>query len=171
MPDRIIRDELLESERWLSLKDNADRLAFLALLLRADSLGNFTAERYRLLRLWRDFGIGTLALVNKTLTELVDHDLVRLYPADGREWLHIPRFGQRNTRYIKRVCPLSPWTTPEQKQRLAEDSQRAHTAGTLLAQPRREEKRKEVVVGSSSSPTRQGQKHLADYLYKKPTDL
>jgi hypothetical protein len=40
MPDRVIRDELLESERWLGLKDNADRLAYVALLLRADTYGN-----------------------------------------------------------------------------------------------------------------------------------
>ena len=77
MPDRIIRDELLQSEKWLSLKDNADRLAFVALLLSADSLGNFSAEPFRLLRLWRDFGINTAELVAKTTRELVDHDLRR----------------------------------------------------------------------------------------------
>jgi len=121
MPDRIIRDELLESERWLSLKDNADRLAYVALLLRADSLGDFSAEPFRLLRLWRDFGINTTALVSKTLTELADHDLIRLYQADVKPYLHIPRFQQR-TRYIKRVFPLSPWATDEQKQAVAHNS-------------------------------------------------
>ena len=145
MPDRIIRDELLESERWLSLKDNADRLAYLALLLRADSLGNFTAEPFRLMRLWRDFGISTLALVSKTVTELADHDLVRCYQVDDKSFVHIPRFGQRNTRYIKRVCPQSPWTTDEQKQRLADNSQCEHSVSTPRAQRAhvRDKKRRE----------------------------
>src|SRR3990167_1136654 len=95
MPDRIVRDELLESEKWLSLKDNADRLAFIALLLKADSLCNFSAEPFRLMRLWRDFGINTVLLVAKTMSELADHDLVRPYQVGDRLPLHIPRFGQR----------------------------------------------------------------------------
>src|SRR5260370_7814598 len=76
MPDRIIRDELLESERWLTLKDNADRLAYLALLLKTDTLGNFEAGEYRLLRLWRDFGINTLPRLPTTPPPLLDHNLV-----------------------------------------------------------------------------------------------
>lgn len=129
MPDRIIRDELLESERWLSLKDNADRLAFIALLLSADSLGNFSAEPFRLMRLWRDFGIGTTALVAKTLAELSDHDLIRLYAAEEKPHLHIPRFRQR-TRYLKRVFPHSPWTTTEQNQGIADNSPDCHLTVT-----------------------------------------
>ncbi len=121
MPDRVIRDELLESERWLTLKDNADRLAFIALLLKADSLGNFTAEPFRLMRLWRDFGINSAALVAKTLTELADHELIRCYEHEQKSYVHIPRFGQR-TRYVKRVFPISPWTTDEQKQLLEKNS-------------------------------------------------
>jgi hypothetical protein len=63
MPDRILRDELLSSDRWLSLggKDmdagNARRLAFVACVLTADSLGNMEATSTRLERLWRDFGL------------------------------------------------------------------------------------------------------------------
>ena len=121
MPDRIIRDELLESERWLSLKDNADRLAYISLLLKADALGNFSAEPFRLMRLWRDFGINTDSLVAKTLTELTNHDLIRLYQVCAKEFLHIPRFGQR-LRHVKRIFPLSPWTTDQEKQTLADNS-------------------------------------------------
>src|SRR4030095_10766546 len=139
MPDRVIRDELLESKRWLSLKDNADRLAYIALLLKADSLGNFSAEPFRLLRLWRDFGINTEAQVAKCLSELADHALVRLYQVEARPYLHIPRFGQR-IRYLYRVFPHSPWTTDEQKQRLMNYSPDSH----LTAVGRSEVKRSEV---------------------------
>lgn len=128
MPDRIIRDELMESERWLSLKDNADRLAYVALLLRADSLGNFTADHYRLMRMWRDFGINTLALTAKTVCELFEHDLIRLYEVDEKKLLHIPRFNTYS-RYLSRIYPLSPWTTDQQKQLLTKYS---HSANTVL---------------------------------------
>ena len=172
MPDRIIRDELLESERWLSLKDNADRLAYLSLSLRADSLGNYSAEPYRLMRLWRDFGINTQALVAKTLTELADHDLVRFYTAEDKPLIHIPRFGQRNTRYIKRVYPLSPWTTNEQKQQIAKHSQREHDVSTVLApQEKRREEKREVPSITRNSLGSAGQRHVQDFLYKKPTDI
>lgn len=132
MPDRIIRDEILESERWLSLKDNADRLAYIALLLKADPLGNFTAEHYRLMRMWRDFGINTLQLVAKTISELSDHDLIRLYEVGDKKLLHIPRFNAYS-RYLTRIYPLSPWTTDQQKQLLAKNSHGAHTAPALCS--------------------------------------
>ena len=142
MPDRIIRDELLESERWLALKDNADRLAFIALLLKADALGNFEASQHRLFRIWRDFGIATPALVTKTLTELADHDLIRLYDVDDKRYLHIPRFRQE-LRYVRRTFPPSPWTTSHEKQKLEANSRRDNDADTALtrrAHPRSEEK-------------------------------
>ena len=145
MPDRMIRDELLESERWLRLKDNADRLAFIALLLRADSLGNFSADLFRLVRLWRDFGISTEEHAAKTLSELVDQDLVRLYEVDGVRLLHIPRFQQR-VRYLTRIFPPSPWTTDEQKQKVlnkSPDYSQARTGSAPAEVKRSEVKRSE----------------------------
>lgn len=132
MPDRIIRDELLTSDRWLSLKDNADRLAFLACALTCDTLGNMEATPQRLVRLWRDFGIGSAQHVEQTLLNLVDLDLVRAYEHDGKRYLHIPRFRQ-SRRYLGRLNPLSPWTTHAEKQAIAENSQRARTDGARRA--------------------------------------
>src|SRR4030095_2179544 len=153
MPDRVTRDELLESKRWLSLKDNADRLAYIALLLKADSLGNFSAEPFRLLRLWRDFGMNTEARVAKCLSELADHDLVRPYQVESRPYLHIPRFGQR-TRYIKRVFPHSPWTTTEEKQAIIDNSPGAHRVRTAEVK-RSEVKRSEDLTNKGSSELKQ----------------
>jgi hypothetical protein len=151
VPDRLIRDEILESERWLRLKDNADRLAFIALLLKADSYGNFSADAFRLMRLWRDFGINNEPHACKTLTELADADLVRLYEVDGKAYLHIPRFGQR-ARYFKRVFPISPWTI-EHKQEVTNNSPVYSQVRTAEVK-RSEEKRSEVDLGLSISPTR-----------------
>ena len=106
------------------------------------------------MRLWRDYGINTLALVAKTLTELIDHDLIRLYPMEGKELIHIPRFLQRNTRYLKRIYPLSPWTTTEQKQLLEHYAQRDHTALTLSSQPKIGKDKKGSTLGLTESPTR-----------------
>jgi hypothetical protein len=107
MPDRVIRDELLESPRFLALKDNADRLAYIALLLSADDLGNFDGDLFRLARLWRDFGINGRELAAKTLAELVEADLVRMYQVDGKHYLHVPRFRQR-LRYVNGKFPRPP---------------------------------------------------------------
>jgi hypothetical protein len=109
MPDRLLRDELLDSERWINLKDNADRVAYIALLLRCDVFGNYVASEVRLIRLWRDYGINNSQLVAKTLDELAEQDLVRLYAVDNSPYLHIPRFRQRLRYTATRKFPPSPW--------------------------------------------------------------
>ena len=108
MADRVIRDELLESEKWVTLKDNADRLAYIALILKADDYGNSPADPHRMMRLWRDFGIVTAALASKTLIELADHDLIRMYEVAGKPYLHLPRF-RNSRRYWSRKYPKSPF--------------------------------------------------------------
>jgi hypothetical protein len=118
MPTRILRAELLDSEAWLSLKDNADRAAWISCFLSVDTLGNMPAGTYRLIKLWRCYGIETPEKIAKVLAELADVDLVRLYEIDGKPFLHIPRFGQ-SRRYLGHVWPLSPWNTEEEKQMVA----------------------------------------------------
>jgi len=39
MPDRVIRDELLESDRWLDLPTDSHRLVYISLILIADDYG------------------------------------------------------------------------------------------------------------------------------------
>jgi hypothetical protein len=90
------------------------------------------ANPQRLIRLWRDFGIRSPQQVATTLQELADCDLIRLYEAENKQFLHIPRFRQ-NLRYVKRVHPLSPWTTDKQKQQVAKDSPSDSMVGTPLS--------------------------------------
>jgi hypothetical protein len=114
-----VRKGLTESERWLTLKDNADRLAYVWLLLHVDDYANYSAERYRLMRAWRDFGITTIELVAKTLTELQDHDMIGLYDVDGRPFLHLMRF-YNTKQWWTRSYPQSPFADDKnnpQKQR------------------------------------------------------
>jgi hypothetical protein len=144
--DRVIRDELLASDRWLSLKDNADRLAFVACLLTCDTLGNMEGSPHRLCRLWRDYSIGTHAHVEQTVLNLSDCDLIRVYEVDAKRYLHIPRFRQ-SRRYLGRLHPLSPWTTDQEKQAIAEYSHGAHRASAPSARSAHDVRTAGVGVG------------------------
>lgn len=125
MPDRIVRDELLTSDRFAAspaggadpeardyVAGNRARLAFLACLLHADTLGNLEASDGQLGRLWRDFGILGAAAVAATIEDLNARDLAKPYDHAGKRYLHLPRFRQ-SRRYLGRLNPLSPWTAPE----------------------------------------------------------
>lgn len=108
MPSRMIRDALLNSDRFLSLPDNTARMCFVASMLHADDRGNAEASTGSLVRMWRDFGVDANAKAEDTAQFLSDKDLIRLYESDGKRYMHIPRFGQR-MRSFKRACPASPW--------------------------------------------------------------
>ncbi len=113
MPDRIIRDELLESERFLDPSlTNDDRMAWIAVALKADALGNLEGAPGALKRLWGRFDI---TAIDQTIAKLIAVDLLRTYEADSKRYLHLPRYKQ-HLRYVSRICPLSPWTTDEEKQ-------------------------------------------------------
>ena len=141
MSDRIIRDEILESERFVvelrdvfkrasikldspNLQACVARMAYVALLLKADALGNLEGGEARLGRLWGSFGIVD-ELVPTIRDALVEVDLVRLYSVDKKQYLHLPRYRQ-NLRYVKRVFPPSPWTTDQEKHALAKNSRGEH---------------------------------------------
>lgn len=108
MPARMIRDALLTSDRFLGLPDNTARMCFVVCMLTADDRGNLEASPGALVRLWRDFGVDSNAKAVSTSQFLADQDLIRLYQVGGKQYIHVPRFGQR-MRSFKRACPASPW--------------------------------------------------------------
>lgn len=90
MPNRLIRDEMLESEAILSLPVEA-RWLYVTILLSADDVGIFEATSFKLARradIRRESG-------DKFLSMLADADLIRLYEADGKRYGFIPKFRQR----------------------------------------------------------------------------
>jgi hypothetical protein len=90
MPCRLIRDDMLESERVLALPVEA-RWLYVTILLSADDLGLFEATAFKLARrsdIKRETG-------ERLLTMLADSDLVRLYEVNGKRYGFIPRFRQR----------------------------------------------------------------------------
>ena len=101
MPCRLIRDDMLESERVLALPVEA-RWLYVTILLSADDLGLFEATAFKLARrsdIKRETG-------EHLLTMLADSDLVRLYEVDGKRYGFIPRFRQRIQ--IKRMKHPAP---------------------------------------------------------------
>lgn len=108
MPNRIVRDELLQSDRWLDLPSPTERLAYMVLLLKADDFGLLEGGATRLFRQWRDAcNLRHVEDADKLLGSLHEQDLVRIYEVDGKRYLFIPRFRQF-TRAKKSRCPAPP---------------------------------------------------------------
>jgi hypothetical protein len=107
MPNRLVRDEMLESEAILSLPIEA-RWLYVTILLSADDVGLFEATSFKLARradIRRESG-------DKLLQMLADADLIRLYEAEGKRYGFIPKFRQRiQIKYPKH--PLPPKTLME----------------------------------------------------------
>ena len=105
MPTRLIREDLLDSERYWACTIEARQL-FVHLMLVADDLGCFSAAPLRLMR--RCFeDRPTPERLQTLLQQLADQDLIRLYEAKGAPYAFIPRFGQR-VRVTSLKHPLPP---------------------------------------------------------------
>lgn len=102
MPNRLIRDGLLESEAVLSLTIEA-RWLYIAICLTADDMGLFEATEFKLARradLKKEH-------IGRLLGMLNDVDLIRLYSDGKKQFGIIPKFKQRLQ--IKRIkYPIPP---------------------------------------------------------------
>lgn len=109
MPDRLIRDELLESGRWLDLPSDTDRLVFVGLLFRADDFGNLEGGQKRIFRFMQSFAqVRSEENAATVMLHLAEADLCRRYDVTGREFYHLPR-TRPHRKYLVRKCPASPW--------------------------------------------------------------
>lgn len=90
MPNRLVREGLMESEAVLSLPVEG-RWLFVIIILSADDVGLFEATEFKLARradVNRD-------LAGKLMQMLADADLIRLYMIDTKRYGFIPKFRQR----------------------------------------------------------------------------
>ncbi len=121
MPDRIVRDELLQSERWMDLPSDTHRLVYVSLVLMSDDYGNIEGGGRRLFRKLSTFTqLKNEADIAKTLSDLQDAGMVLRYEVESREFWHLTRF-KNSRQYWVRKCPQSPYdgdVTNELKQRL-----------------------------------------------------
>jgi len=93
MPNRIIREGLLDSERYWSVTIEA-RLLFVHLLLLADDFGCVSLAPVFIRRRCFDDRPSD-EKVSKLLGELADADLIRIYEIEGGRYGFVPRFRQR----------------------------------------------------------------------------
>jgi len=105
MPNRLIRDGILNSPRYLSVSDSAGRL-FIHLCLLADDLGCVDLD-YTFIRRRAFDDAPAEERVIDLLVELIDADLLRQYHVDARRYGFLPRFGQR-LRILKLRHPHPP---------------------------------------------------------------
>ena len=102
MPNRIIRDGLLDSEAILTSPIEA-RWLFVTICLQADDIGFFEATPFKLARK-ADLDV---KLTSKLLLMLAEEDLIRPYTHEGKQYGFIPRFRQR-LQIRKLKYPLPP---------------------------------------------------------------
>ena len=154
MSDRVIRDEIWESDRFLDLPSDAARVAFFRFISMADDFGNFEGGARRLFRtLHACTQVKKPEEVVQILDALMLCDLIRRYEYEGREIFHIPRF-RPHRQYMVRKMPCSPWD----EQRELGKRQRLSKRGLAKEQSLKEENSSDVVATSHpcSSDVAQG---------------
>ena len=106
MPDRVIRDELLTSERYWLVSIQAQQL-YIHLLLVADDAARFSGKNFTLRTSCFPGRPMDAQVMEKMLQELIDVDLIRVYVANGERYVFVPRFRNR-----KRYMASSKYPTP-----------------------------------------------------------
>lgn len=140
MPDRIIRDEMLRSERYWSVSIEAQRL-FVHIILNVDDTARFSGKNYTLRAACYPGQAMEPDKLERLLAELVDTDLVRVYMHNNERFIFVPRFRQR-LRFKKSRYPEPPSQIndiPKEKTDLSQPSDGLETGSRR--QKRREEKR------------------------------
>jgi hypothetical protein len=108
MPNRIIRGDLLDSDRYNSLTHDAERLLFVELLLLADDYGLVPVNFGFLRRRTSPCTSKSLEQVTQMVSALADADLIRCYQSErGGQFAFIPRFDNR-PQALKPRWPIPP---------------------------------------------------------------
>jgi len=105
MPTRMIRAELLDSERYWNCSAEA-RCLYISILLCADDTARCQGSEYYLRTRCLANSVPA-SRIPKLITELVDEDLIRLYQCGGAQYVFVPRFRQR-LRYVNSRYPSPP---------------------------------------------------------------
>lgn len=145
MPDRLVRDEILRSERYWTVSIEAQRL-FLHLLLCVDDTARFSGKNYTIRSACYPGHAIEPAKVERLLAELQDVDLIRLYTEGEERFVFVPRFRQRlrfvNSRYPAPPKEISDISIEKTVSSLTQDGLKPDSS--LTQDGRREEKRSEV---------------------------
>lgn len=105
MSTRMIREDLLTSERYWAASPESRNL-YISILLVADDTARAQASNFYL-RTRCMAGSVTPERIEVMLNELQDQDLIRIYQHDGGRYIFVPRFRQR-LRYVHSKYPAPP---------------------------------------------------------------
>lgn len=109
MYDRVLRADLFDSKKFLSLPTAEHKLAFIALIPIVDDFGNAAADPYALWRHLRDtIHAKTEEAVMKVVSDLCDAAMIAMYAVGDRQFLHLFKLRPAR-RYISRRAPASPF--------------------------------------------------------------
>lgn len=106
MPDRVIRDELLTSERYWRCSPEARNL-YISILLSVDDAARMSGAPF-VLRMRCMAGTVSHERIEAILSELIDCDLVRRYEVINKTYLFVPRFRNRKRYAASSKCPEPP---------------------------------------------------------------
>ena len=106
MSDRMIRDELLTSERYWAVSNEA-KLLYIHLILNADDTARFSGKNFTLRTACFPCQAMEPVHMERLLDELQTQDLIRLYTVNDGRFVFIPRFKQR-LRFVNSKFPEPP---------------------------------------------------------------
>jgi len=155
MPARIIREEILTSEAYWTVSDEA-KILFFHLLLSADDTARYTGNNWSLRA--RCFS-GRAMEANRMevlLSELADQDLIRLYEDGEDRFIFIPKFRQR-LRFINSKYPTPPAGISDLQIEVPVETATA-------SEPRREKRGRTTPDEASKLPTATHQKGTRFYV-------
>jgi hypothetical protein len=150
MPDRVIRDELLTSERYWSVPIEAQQL-FVHLLLVADSLSRFSGKNFTIRSECYPGQQRNPDMIEQLLALLHDADLIRLYTVGDQRYGFIPRYRQR-LRYLRSEFPEPPDEINDIKDLVVKKSDRSPSVDGLAPL---EVNRSEELPSRGASPASQ----------------
>jgi hypothetical protein len=163
MPSRVIREGLLDSQRYWSVAIEARQL-FWHLMLVADDFGLMSLAPIFIRR--RCFvDAPSDEKLDKLIAELHDADLLRVYEVEAARYGFIPRF-QQTLRTDKAKCPMPPAQLFQDDRRAVEKFQRnkeifkqMHSIGTASAQQPQRSRVPEVERRRHGGSARKDQRH------------
>lgn len=169
MSDRIIRDELLTSERYWAVSNEA-KLLYIHLILNADDTARFSGKNFTL----RTACFPSQAMqpehMERLLNELQEQDLIRLYMVEGERFVFIPRFKQR-LRFINSKFPPPPNEINDLMIKKSDSSQTKDVPKTDSSQQKRREvkRREEKSIAPPDGVLDSGDEAQSDKPTKKTT--
>ena len=158
MADRIVRDELLTSERYWRCAPEARNL-FLSILLTVDDAARMSASNFVLRQRCMAGTVGE-AHIERLLLELVDADLVRVYEVAGARYIFVPRFRNRRRYMANSKHPPPPTEINDMMEKKADSGRTQDSPKADQSQPQDERGRGRGRGGVGVKPTR-GRAHEA----------